>query len=138
MALTAQQKADIRRYLGWSARFHQYDSRLEQAMSAIDTEPEHESQLTETLANHGILANIADVLTKLRDAHGRLKASKVGSIDLNDSELRQLRKEGDRWVADLSSVLGVEVRNGGIFGTRLPRAFSGFGGQYGGGNFVGK
>lgn len=138
MALTATQKAAIRRALGWSARFHQFDSRLEQAMSAIDTEPEHELQITDTLANNGILANIDDVQSKLRAAHARLKADKVGSILLRKEELGQLRAEGDRWVRDLARLLGVEVRNGGLFGGASIQTFAGHGGMYGGGNYIGK
>lgn len=138
MALTDTQKADVRRALGWSARFHQFDSRLEQAMSALATEPEHELQLTDTLANNGILANIADIQTKLRAAHSRIKADVVGPIQLNKQELRQLIGEGSRWVSDLARILGVEVRNGGIFGKAFIGSFAGFGGLYGGGNFIGK
>ena len=33
MALTDTQRQKVRMYLGWSERFHQYDSRLEQAMN---------------------------------------------------------------------------------------------------------
>lgn len=138
MALTDTQKAEIRRALGWSARFHQFDSRLEQAMSAIATEPEHELQITDTLANHGILANIASIQTELTAAHARLKADKVGSILLRKEELRQLRQEGDRWVKDLARLLGVETRNGGLFGGARIGTFAGFGGPYGASNYVGK
>lgn len=138
MALTDTQKAEVRRALGWSARFHQFDSRLEQAMSALDTEPEHELQITDTLANNGILANIANVQSEMREAHARLKADKVGSILLRKEELRQLRQEGDRWVKDLARLLGVETRNGGLFGGAHINTFAGFGGPYGSGNYVGK
>lgn len=130
MALSATQKADVRRALGWSARFHQFDSRLEQAMNAIATEAEHELQITDTLANNGILANIDDVQTKLRDAHDRLKANKVGSILLRKEELLQLRSEGSRWVKDLARLLGVEIRDGGLFGSARKVTFAGFGGNY--------
>lgn len=138
MALDDQQKAAIRRALGWSARFHQFDSRLEQAMSAIATEPEHELQITDTLANQGILANIDDIQTKLRQAHDRLKADKVGSILLRKEELQQLRSEGDRWVRDLARILGVETRNGGLFGGARIRTFAGHGGPYASGNYIGR
>jgi hypothetical protein len=138
VALTDTQKAEIRRALGWSARFHQFDSRLEQAMSAIATEPEHELQITDTVANHGILANIDAIQTELTGAHARLKANKVGSILLRPEELKQLKKEGDRWVKDLARILGVETRNGGLFGGARIGTFAGFGGQYGSSNYVGK
>lgn len=141
MALTDAQKADCRRALGWSARFHQFDSRLEQALSAIATEPDHEAQITAVLASNGILANIDDIQTKLRDSHARLKADNVGSIKLNRSEVHQLKKEGDRWVNDLARMLGVETRQGGLFGGAHIGSFAGFGGLYagsGGGHYIGK
>lgn len=138
MALTDAQKAAVRRALGWSARFHQSDSRLEQAISAIETDAASELLITDTLANNGILANVDDVQTKLRDAHARLKADKVGSILLRKQELNQLRSEGDRWVRDLARLLGVETRNGGLFGGAHIGSFAGFGGLYGSSNFIGK
>ena len=138
MALTTAQEADIRRALGWSARFHQFDSRLEQAMSAVGTDADHELQITDTLTNDGILANIDDIQTKLRDAHARLKANVVGSIVLRQQEVTQLKKEGDRWVLDLARILGVETRGGGLFGGAHIKTFAGYGGLYGGSNYIGK
>lgn len=140
MAFTDTQKAQIRRALGWSARYYQFDSRLDQAMSSLATQPEVELLVTGTLENNGILANIDDIQTKLRASHARLKANKVGSIELRQQEVVQLRSEGDRWVNDLARILGVETRQGGIFGGAGVNTFAGFGGPYGGagGNFVGK
>lgn len=138
MALTDAQKADIRRALGWSARFHQFDSRLEQAMSAVENDAESEAQITETQANHGILANIEAIATEVTAARARLKADKVGSILLRKEEIRQLRKEGDSWVEELAKLLGVETRNGGRFGGARVGSFAGFGGLYGCSNYVGK
>jgi hypothetical protein len=131
MALTNAQKADTRAYLGWSARFHQFDSRLEQAMSALATEPEHEAQVIV------LLASILDIKTKLVASHSRLKASKVGSIDLNPAEIPMLRKEGKRFVGEIASILGVETRRD-IFGSSPNSVFASAGGSYGGGNYVGK
>lgn len=107
MALTATQRADVRLTLGWPAQFHQTNSRLEQAMNALDTEPEHEAQVI------ALLASVVDIDTKLVDAHKRLKAVKVGSINLDTlrSEIAGLRMEGRRFVARLASILGVPTQN---------------------------
>ena len=107
-------------------------------MNALDTEPDHEAQITDTLDNNGILANIDDIQTKLRDAHGRLRANKVGTIELRPQEVYQLRKEGSRWVKDLARILGVETRNGGIFGNAFVEGFASHGGLTSGGNYIGK
>lgn len=106
-------------------------------MNALDTEPDHEAQITETLDNNGILANIDDIQTKLRAAHQRLRANKVGTIELRPQEVHQLRKEGSRWVNDLSRLLGVETRNGGLFGNARTGSFAGAGG-IGNGTYIGK
>jgi hypothetical protein len=140
MALTAQNKADIRTYLGWSARFHQTDSRLEQAMSALETEPEHEKWITNTLAPvagepRGILAELVAIDAKLDDAHNRLKALKVGSIDLPiRNEINTLRSEGRRHVSRMATILGVEVRHD-VYSGAPNRNRAAYGGLANGGNY---
>jgi len=130
VALTASDKADVRFFLGWSARFHQSDSRLEQAMSALDTEPEAEALVL------AAIVSCKDIDTKLTDAHGRLKAMKVGSIDLpGDREIQTLRKEGRRHVGRIALTLGVEVRHD-VFSSSRYRGFASFGGVSMGGNYV--
>ena len=141
MALTATQKANVRLYLGWSARFHQFDSRLEQAMSALDTEPEHEAQFTALLTAEppGFLAALGDIDTKLRGSDSRLKASKVGTITLNAKEQNQLRRQGRQYITRMASILGAEIRED-YFGNGNVTTFAGHGGKYGGsdGNYIGK
>lgn len=121
MALTIAQKADIRLYLGWSARFHQIDTRLEGAMVAVSEDPAHEAQVI------ALLGEMANIDVKLKAAYPRLQASKVGSIELNVGEIGMLRSEGRRFVARMSSVLGVEVKHD-VFAGAIPGAS----------NFVGK
>ena len=54
-------------------------------------------------------------------------------------EAHQLKKEGDRWVEDLARILGVEPRNGGLFGGAYVDGFASHGGlSYGGRTFIGK
>lgn len=129
MALSASQRADIRLYAGWQARYLQIDSALENAMNAIELQAAHEAQITNAITGSppGLLALLKDIDAKLRDSHGRLKASVVGSITLNPAELYQLRSEGRRFVHRLCSILGVE-RGEDVFG-------SGSGGRD---NYVGK
>ena len=128
MALTADQKAKTRYYLGWSARFHQFDSRLEQAMDALAVEPEAEALVI------AALTALADIDTKLTDAHKRIKAQAVGSIVLNDKdEVSILRSEGRRWVGRICATLGVESRYD-VFGGGKYTGFASFDGISGGGN----
>lgn len=104
MALTETQKADIRLYLGWSARFFQFDSRLEQAMSALETRAEHEAQVVD------LLGKLSTIDTEIDAARARFKADKVGSITLRQNEAEQLRNEGRMFATRIASILGVEKR----------------------------
>ena len=111
MALTEAQRVEIRRYLGWQARYWQMDSQLEQAMNAMDTLPE-------TLTSIGLrLAELAVLETSITSARGRLKALAVGSITLSGpGEISALRSEGRRITASLAATLGVPVKPGAVFG----------------------
>lgn len=105
MALTDTQKAKIRQYLGWSARYHTNDDALEKAMVTIGDLPEDEARVTAALT---VLETLD---TELTEARGRLKASVVGSITLNANEIAWLRSEGRRVVKRIAAILGVEIRS---------------------------
>ena len=115
MALTAQQRADVRNALGWSAQFSQTDNALENAFDGLETNPEHEAQVI------ALLADIAAVKTQLVDSRRRLKGLKVGTIELDAfrSELAALRWDGKRLTGELASIVGVERRHD-IFGSGTP------------------
>ncbi len=126
--LTLAEKADIRFYLGWSDRFRQTDSRLEQAMLGITAEGE-------TLVRAEIVA-CKDIDTRLLDSLGRLKALKVGSIDLpGKNEIDELEKQGRRRVSRIASTLSVEVRED-VFSSSSSSRFGSHGGPSGGGNYA--
>jgi hypothetical protein len=127
MALTSAQKFSIRKYLGWSQRFFQTDSALEMALSAIDNDVD---------ASADVLANVVECVrldTAIVAAERRLKAASVGPIDLNASEIEQLRDRGRQMVGRIASVLGVEVRND-VFSSDLPSSRATSLGMVGGGN----
>ena len=115
MALTAQQRADVRNALGWSAQFSQTDNALENAFDGLETNPEHEAQVI------ALLADIAAVKTQLVDSRRRLKGLKVGTIELDAfrSEMAALRWDGKRLTGELASIVGVERRHD-IFGSGTP------------------
>lgn len=128
MALTEDQKFQIRLYLGWSERFHQFDSGLEQAMAALETRPSAEAGVIV------ILGELARIDTAIVNAEARLKALKVGSIELTGGgEIGMLRDRGRQNVGRLSTVLGVEVRND-VFSGALPNQRASADGMVGGGN----
>lgn len=105
MSLTDDEKARVRMYLGWSARFGQTDTALERAMSAIEQQPADLALAREHLAE------LARIDTSIRASESRLKASQVGTITLNAGELSALRSRGEERVGRLATLFAVETRN---------------------------
>lgn len=108
-------------------------------MNALATEPESEAQITGALTASppGLLAHLKDIDARIRSAYERLKANKVGSIELNPNEIGAYRSQGRQLVLRICSILGVERRND-VFGSGTG-AFASFDGP--GGfpeNYVGK
>lgn len=116
MALTEAQKAAVRLYTGWSARFGQWGP-LERALAAIEDLPDTLAQITNAINGTppGLLALLADLDARLQGSLGRLKASKVGSIELNGAETGQLRSRGRQLVTRLCTILDVR-RGTDVFG----------------------
>lgn len=104
MALSATQKSDIRDLLGWPARFHDDDGRLERAFSALEALPTDETLIA------SLLTKAKDLEMRITDALGRIKVSSAGSITLNPAEISMLRAEGRRCVNRMAAILGVEVK----------------------------
>jgi hypothetical protein len=129
MALSEAQRVQIRFYLGWSARFHQFDSRLEQALNAVETLADTQTQI------EAVLTDLDDIVTKLKASYDRIRAMKVASIELPGKlEIGLLRSEGRRNVGSLAAILGVEVRHD-IFSAGSYRYFATHSGLIvGGGN----
>ncbi|HUS27602.1 MAG TPA: hypothetical protein VMZ53_03815 [Kofleriaceae bacterium] len=126
--LTDEEKASIRMYMGWSARFAQTDTALERAMSAIDGMP---ADLALVRVH---LTELARIDAAIQACEARFKADQVGSITLSQSELPRLRSRGMERVGRLATLLGVEVRDN-AFSPDLPRWRGGHGGPSGGGNY---
>jgi hypothetical protein len=139
VALTAAERADIRFFCGWSARFRQTDSRLEQAMNALDGDATTILLFTNTITATppGLLALARDVLTQIKNSTKRLKASKVGSIELNSMEMEQLRDLGRQYTNEMCAILGV-ARRVDVFAASGANSFAGLDGMEIGGNYIGK
>lgn len=136
MALTPAQRVSVRTYLGWSARFHQMDSGLEQAMNALDQDADSELYVTRALgdaAGPGLLASIADIDTKLVGADATLLVDQAGTVKLNaQQQVGLLRSKGRMFVARLASLLGVPVRADYFAGAAPKGPFWGMAGSHGG------
>lgn len=128
MPLTDEERATVRMYMGWSARFAQTDTALERAMNAIDMMPAELAMLR----TH--LTELARVDASITACEARFKADQVGSITLSQTELPRLRSRGMERVGRMATLLGVEVRDN-AFSPDLPRWRGGHGGPSGGGNY---
>ncbi len=130
-AFTSVERAKIRWYLGWSARFHQTDARLEQAMNAVDQET---GDATHDLIVEKLTA-MDDLNTRIVAAYDRLKALKVGSIDLpSHGEIGMLRSEGRRLGGAVAAAFGVETRHD-VWSGSGNKSFAGWNGLVGGNTF---
>lgn len=106
MAFTETEKAQIRLYTGYQARFGQFDGDVERAINAIGS---GDHAATETLVRTQ-LTELERIDAAIVAAEGRFKAAEVGSIKLNPGELGQLRSRGEQTVTRLALLIGVEVR----------------------------
>lgn len=107
MALTNAQKVSIRYWLGYSGRFFQTDSVLEQAMSSVD-DADFEAQIATVLSS---LSTIDGQCTTARANAGLKQVDEVVFQDGNNSSLRGLLEEGSMMVGRLAAMLAVPVRH---------------------------
>ncbi len=123
-AFTNLERTTIRRALGYQTRFFQTDSTLENALDAVDSETAN-GDATPYDAVVELLSKISTVEVAITAALPRLKASKVGTIDISAPvEIATLKVEGRRAVAALAAFLGVEVRFD-VFGSGSPSGAGG-------------
>jgi hypothetical protein len=114
LALTSTERAQVRSYLGWSERFHQFDSALELALNAVDGDAEG------LVLVRTEMTNIQTIDAKILGMTTRFKAAKVGTIELQgEAELGLLRSLGRQSVGRIATLLGVPVR-ADYFGTGGP------------------
>lgn len=119
MALTGAQRAQVRMYLGWSARFHSTDSRLEQAMDALAGTPEDESLIVAELGR------LTAIDTEISDTSTTGKVTSLGKIELRAAyRLSVLRARGRQAAARIASILGVRILSDAFSGGG-PAAFAG-------------
>lgn len=106
MAFTPTEKARIRMLLGWGARFWQLETRLENAMEAVEQTLTEETAQIQTL-----LTSLTAIDTKITDALGTVGVSNVDTIALDsDQGISYLRAEGRRLVEAIASILQVPIK----------------------------
>lgn len=111
MPLTDAEKVSIRRHLGLNSASAANYPFIETFFSA--------NQVLETLSATAetecrtILTRLTNIETSLDSALGRLKASEVGSITLNNEEPGHLRRELKHWRRELAVLLGIPIRDRG-------------------------
>ncbi len=106
MAFSSAEKTRIRMLLGWGARFWQLETRLENALEAVEqTLPD------ETASIQTILVSLTDIDTKITEALGTVGVTGVSSIHLDsDQGISHLRAEGRRLVEAIAVILQVAIK----------------------------
>lgn len=103
MALTADQRAQVRRYLGYSDISAGGTSPLEQAMDVLSSEGE-------TIVA-SILSEISTLRSQMLTNLGRMGLTRAEEVSFdNVNATPMLRGEGSRLVRELAAIFGVEVR----------------------------
>lgn len=122
MPFTSTEKSRIRMLLGWGARFWQLETRLENAMEAVEQTLPDETTRIQT-----ILTQLTDIDTKITDALGTVGVTGVSAIHLDsDQGIGHLRSEGRRLVEAIAIILQVPIKKnyysgGGMTGCYIPQ-----------------
>lgn len=119
MPFTDAEKTRIRMLLGWGARFWQLETRLENAMEAVETLTE------ETTRIQTILTQLTAIDTAITDALGTVGVTGVSAIHLDsDQGIGHLKAEGRRLVEAIATILQVPIKKnyygGGMVGGYVP------------------
>lgn len=131
MALTLTEQAEIRKYLGWNARWAQFDSALERAISFVNQQSTGGDTSSEDQART-LLGKIQTIENEIDSARARFKADQVGTIKLNRREIAQLVERGETYIGQLARVFGVDVK-GYALRNDVPSWQAGVNGPSGGG-----
>lgn len=130
MALEDSDKAQIRMYLGYSGKYFQVDSILEQAMISVSADSDLQTLLLQQVAR------CQDVDAKLQAADNRQKlqsADQGAIVYRGPTELAALRSQGRMAVGRLAALLGVPVRHDAFSSSLANNAPEWMGGMFGGG-----
>jgi hypothetical protein len=106
---TLVEKTSIRNFLGWGAKYVQFDSGIERAFSFIEQLSASGDTSVEDLAR-ALLVKIVAIEVEIDKTHSRFKADQVGPIKLNRREVSQLVQRGEAYIGQLARAIGVEVR----------------------------
>src|ERR1041384_3041710 len=106
MAFSSTEKTRIRMLLGWGARFWQLETRLENAMEAVEqTLPDDTAKI------QAILVQLTDIDAKITDALGTVGVTGADTIHLQaDQGISHLRAEGRRLVETIAVILQVNIK----------------------------
>jgi hypothetical protein len=108
MALSNADKSNLRYWLGYSARFYQTDSNLEQAMNAVGSDDTVVGLL------QSLVTRCVAIDAKLVDAEGRQRyeaADQEAIVYRGYAELAALRSQGRMTVGRMAALLAVTPRH---------------------------
>jgi len=121
MAFTEADRVNIRLYLGFSSLYLQLDSRLESAITSVQSVADGGTRPTSDAEN-----KVKDIITELVDIDGRIKALRdqqaatelVGEVRLDAArESLRLSNEGRRYIHRLARMLDTLPRSDAFSGS---------------------
>jgi len=105
MGFTDPERARIRSLLGWVARWHHMQTRLESAFTAMDQLPDDVTQI------RTYLTQLDSIDSLLAEAQGIAGVKRTGSIELVDDQgISVLKSEGRRLVEAIDAILGAGIK----------------------------
>lgn len=103
--ITDPERARIRSLLGWGARWHHLQTRLESAFNAMDQLPDDVNQI------RTYLTQLTSIDSLIAEAQGIIGVKRTGSIELVDDQgIGGLRSEGRRLVEAIDAILGAGIK----------------------------
>jgi hypothetical protein len=106
VAFSPEEKTRIRMLLGWGARFWQLETRLENAIEAVENELPTETAQIQTL-----LSKLTVIDTKITEALDTAGVTAVSTIHLDsDQGISHFRSEGRRLVEAIAAILQVPIK----------------------------
>jgi hypothetical protein len=109
MAFTNEEKMSIRKYLGWTAKYAQFDSGLERGISFVESASAGGDTSIEDDVR-ALVTKVKGIELEIDKTHSRFKADQVGPIKLNRREVHQLVERGETYIGQIARHFGVEVR----------------------------
>lgn len=123
MAITETERVSVRQYLGFSGLNTHLDSKLEGAITSVQSEADGGSMPDDSseVALRNMLTKLDSIETQIEALRGYMMVDKVEDVGRLDPPrgVLMLRSEGRRWVGKMTDLLGCKARRDVFSGIEL-------------------